>query len=244
VTTFEQRWRERFERYGTRHGDEHSVSGWSASGLKRRVAVFQELLDGGLFAPAARVLELGCGAGTYVRLLGKRGHPTVGLDYSLPSLARAVAADAIAPGRYLAGDAYGLPFRDASFDGLVCIGVFQAIERPDDALREITRVLAPGGRLLVETLNPWSPPTVIRRTRRRLAGEPRHLRYGSPGGIERRLAATGFERVRRVGLLLPPRSLPGLGDTLARPWVGHAVAFLPGLRSLLPHAFWVLGEKP
>jgi SAM-dependent methyltransferase len=243
VSVFDRQWRARFERYGARHQDEHSISGWSASGLQRRVEVFQQLLDGGLLTPGARVLELGCGAGTYVRLLAKRGHPTVGLDYSVPSLARARGADPGAPGRYLAGDAYALPFRSESFDGLVCIGVFQAIERPDLALGEIARVLAPGGRLIVETLNPWSPPTVVRRARRRLAGHPPHLRYGSPGGIEQRLVASGFRQVRRLGLLLPPRSLPTLGRALGNPWVGQVVGRLPGFRTLLPHAFWVLGER-
>src|SRR5262249_51634309 len=157
-----------------RHADEHSVSGWSAYGLRRRVEVFQDLLDDGLLAPGGRVLELGCGAGTYVRLLVKRGHPTVGLDYSVPSLVRAVAADPGRLGRYVAGDAYALPFPSGAFDGIVCIGVLQALARQEGALAEIARVLAPGGRLVVETLNPWSPPAVGRRARSRLRGEASH----------------------------------------------------------------------
>ncbi len=90
MSTFERQWRSRFERFATGHEEEHQVSGWSAVGLRRRVALFQQLLDGGLFRPGARLLELGCGAGTYVRLLAKSGYPVVGLDYSLPSLERAL----------------------------------------------------------------------------------------------------------------------------------------------------------
>jgi SAM-dependent methyltransferase len=243
VSTFEDRWRERFERYARRHADEHSISGWSAHGLRRRVGVFQDLLDQGLLAAGGRVLELGCGAGTYVRLLVKRGHPTVGLDYSVPSLGRAVDADPGRLGRYVAGDAYALPFASGSFDGVVCIGVLQALASPEGALGEITRVLAPKGRLVVETLNPWSPPAVGRRARSRLRGEPSHLHYGAPRPIERRLAQAGARRLRRLALLLPPRSLTGLGSALASPWLGRLVEAVPGLRLVVPHAFWIIGEK-
>lgn len=244
MSTFEEQWRGRFERFATGHEDEHQVSGWSAVGLRRRVALFQELVDQGLFQPGGRVLELGCGAGTYVQLLAKRGHPVVGLDYSLPSLARALAADADGAGRYVAGEAYALPFADERFQGLVCIGVFQALTRPEAALAEMLRVLSPRGRLVVETLNPWSLLAMARRVRSRLTGEPLRLRYEAPGVIETVLTATGARALRRVGLLLPPRSLPAIADSLGKPWVAGAVKVLPGVRLLAPHAVWIVGEKP
>ena len=244
MSTFEQQWRGRFERFATRHEDEHQVSGWSAVGLRRRVALFQELVDHGLFHPGGRVLELGCGAGTYVRLLAKRGHPVVGLDYSLPSLHRAVTADAPGAGRYVAGEAYALPFAGESFQGLVCIGVFQALTRPEEALREMLRVLAPGGRLLVETLNPWSPLALTRRMRSRLTGEPLKLRYGAPRTVETALGATGARTLRRISLVLPPRSLPAMADPLGKPWVAGAVKVVPGMQLLASHAFWIVGERP
>ncbi|MBI2527057.1 MAG: class I SAM-dependent methyltransferase [Candidatus Rokubacteria bacterium] len=243
MSSFERQWRGRFERFATRHGEEHQVSGWSAVGLRRRVALFQQLLDGGLFHPGARLLELGCGAGTYVRLLAKRGHPVVGLDYSLPSLERSLASDSGGLGRYVAGEAYALPFASGSFEGLLCIGVLQALTRPEEALREMLRVLGPGGRLLVETLNPWSPLALTRRMRSRLTGEPLRLHYGAPRGIERALGATGARALSRISLLLPPRSLPGLADPLGTPWVAAAVKAVPGMRHLAPHAFWIVGER-
>jgi SAM-dependent methyltransferase len=75
MTSFERQWQSRFEKFATRHGSDHLVSGWSVAGLRRRLAVFEGLLDQGLLGTGTRVLELGCGAGTYVRLLAKRGHP-------------------------------------------------------------------------------------------------------------------------------------------------------------------------
>jgi len=145
MTGFERQWQSRFEKFATRHRSDHLVSGWSAGGLRRRVAVFEGLLDGGLIDAGARALELGCGAGTYVRLLTKRGHPVIGLDYSLPSLERAAAADPSPMGRYIAGNASCLPFRTGSFRAVTCIGVFQALVGPEAAVRKSPACSSPPG---------------------------------------------------------------------------------------------------
>jgi asparagine synthase (glutamine-hydrolysing) len=46
VKTFEDEWRARFERFARKHGDEAAVSGWSESGLRRRVRCFSSLVPG------------------------------------------------------------------------------------------------------------------------------------------------------------------------------------------------------
>jgi SAM-dependent methyltransferase len=242
MTGFERQWQTRFEKFATRHRSDHLVSGWSAAGLRRRLSVFEELLDRGLLNAGDRILELGCGAGTYVRLLAKRGHPVVGLDYSLPSLDRAVAADLAQTGGYVAGDASRLPFQDRSFKVVVCIGVFQALETPEFALTEIARVLEPTGMAVVETLNPWNPLAVARRVHAFFRRQPTRLRYGSPRAVERAMASRGLRAVRRVSILLPPRSLPGLERTLGRPWL-RALEAAPGVRALAPQAYWIVGVK-
>jgi SAM-dependent methyltransferase len=243
MTGFERQWQSRFEKFATRHGADHLVSGWSAAGLRRRLAVFEGLIDGGLLVAGAPVLELGCGAGTYVRLLAKRGHPVVGLDYSLPSLRRAVTAGLPQAGGYVAGDASGLPFRSGSFQAVTCIGVLQALEKPETALIEIARVLEPGGVALVETLNPWNALAASRRLGGFIRREPTRLHYGSPRAIERTMASQGLESIRRLSVLLPPRSLPGLERTLAQPWLTRAIGIVPGVRSLAPQAYWIVGVK-
>lgn len=52
-----------------------------------------------------------------------------------------------------AGDAYRLPFPDASFDAAVCIRVIHHFEDPGPAIRELGRVVRPGGVLLLESAN-------------------------------------------------------------------------------------------
>lgn len=243
MSEFEKEWQRRFERFGTHHEAEHLVSGWSLVGLRRRVALFEHLLDGGLLRPGARVLELGCGAGTYVRLLGKRGHPVVGLDYSLPTLSRASAADPGRLGRYVAGAAHALPFASEAFDGVICIGVLQALERPDPAMAEMVRVVTPGGVVLAETLNPWDPLAAARRLVALRHGHPTKLRYASPGRLERAMAEHGLRAGERIGIVLPPKSLTGVADVLGQPWFQRLLRYVPGANAVASHAFWLVGRR-
>jgi SAM-dependent methyltransferase len=243
MTGFERQWQTRFEKFATRHQPDHLVSGWSAAGLRRRVAAFEALLDGSVLPAGARALELGCGAGTYVRLLAKRGHPVIGLDYSLPSLGRAVAADPPQAGRYVAGDAARLPFQDRAFQAVVCVGVLQALEGPEAALAEIARVLDASGVAVVETLNPWSPLAALRRLSAFVRRQPTRLRYGAPAMIERSMASRGLRPVQRLSIMLPPRSLPGLERVLGRLWFVRALEAVPIIRALTPQAYWIVGVK-
>lgn len=243
MTQFEEQWQRRFERYATRHRSEHLVSGWSPVGLRQRIVAFERLLDEGLFAPGTRVLEVGCGAGTYVRLLGKRGHEVVGLDYSLPTLGRAVEADPSQRGRYVAGEAYRLPFERAAFEAVMCIGVLQSLREPGQALGEMARVLRPGGVLLVEALNPWNPLAITRRVVAHVRRRPALLVYSAPRIIEHFMKANGIRPSRRVSVVLPPRSLPRLEAMLMHPWVESSLRRLPGLRGLAAQAFWLAGVR-
>jgi SAM-dependent methyltransferase len=243
MMTFEEEWRERFGRYATRHQVDHLISGWSSAGLRERVSTFEKLLDGGLLPDGARVLELGCGAGTYVRLLGARGHRVVGLDYSLPSLSRAKTADPSGAGRYLAGGAYALPFAAASLQAVICIGVLQVLDRPGQALDEMTRVLQPGGLLLVETLNAWNPVALARRFMAFSRQRSTRLHYGSVRGLERLMAVRGARPRQRVPILPPPLSFPAVATRLRLRSVDGVLRSVPGLRTITPHAFWVVGVR-
>jgi len=73
VSRFEDEWRARFERFASTHSSEASISGWSESGLERRVHLFRSLVPAASPGPAPVALELGCGAGTYVRILAGLG---------------------------------------------------------------------------------------------------------------------------------------------------------------------------
>jgi ubiquinone/menaquinone biosynthesis C-methylase UbiE len=102
------------------------------------------------------VLEIGCGPGMGMRAALKRvgrGGFVAGVDHSPTAVhfaAHAVHHAALA-GRAVAmrSDADDLPFRDMLFDGAFAVNSFQFWPDPARALREIARVLAPGGRFVL-----------------------------------------------------------------------------------------------
>lgn len=97
-------------------------------------------------------LDVGCGSGgTLARLSGLRGvSRVVGLEPRADALDWARRRDGAALFR---GSALQLPFAGSSFDLIVCCDVIQHLEAGDDlvAVREMARVLRPGGILLVRT---------------------------------------------------------------------------------------------
>lgn len=99
----------------------------------------------------ARVLEVGTGTGIHAReLLALDPLRYHGLDLSPGMLAVARARLGGVPTCQLqVGDGTALPFADGSFDGALMSGTLHHFARPDLALRELARVLRPGGRLAV-----------------------------------------------------------------------------------------------
>jgi demethylmenaquinone methyltransferase/2-methoxy-6-polyprenyl-1,4-benzoquinol methylase len=111
-----------------------------------------DLLD---LAPPARVLDVCTGtADLLIEVLGRDpGYRGAGLDLSLPMLRRGLSKlrsrDLLDRGPLAIADAERLPLRSEAFDGaLVAFGI-RNVGRPLEALRELRRVLRPGGRLVV-----------------------------------------------------------------------------------------------
>jgi ubiquinone/menaquinone biosynthesis C-methylase UbiE len=121
--------------------------------LMRVPAAHARLADAAELAPGQRVLEVGCGTGN-LALLVKRRHPdatVVGLDPDPKALARArrKAARARLPVQWDRGFADELPYPDGSVDRVLSALMFHHLEPAGrlGMLREVRRVLAPGGSL-------------------------------------------------------------------------------------------------
>jgi arsenite methyltransferase len=97
-------------------------------------------------------LDVGSGPGSITAALARAAGPdglALGVDISVPMLARAVRAEAGPQVGFLRADAQRLPLRDQTVDAAVSIAVLQLIPDPVATLSEIARVLRPGGRLAV-----------------------------------------------------------------------------------------------
>lgn len=122
---------------------------------KNGLTVREERAVSTFFDRDRRLLDLGCGAGRTTHVLHERGFDVVGVDVSRPMVGVATVTDPEVT--YLSGDAATLPFADASFGNVLFS--YNGIDelRPEAtrtaALREIRRVLEPGGRLAFCTHN-------------------------------------------------------------------------------------------
>jgi S-adenosylmethionine-dependent methyltransferase len=131
---------------------------WRARLATLRQVVRQELVSrqiGGQLHGRApgRALDIGCGQGTQLLNLARRGHPVVGLDSSatlLADLEKALSAES-PPVRervqLMRGDVndLGVLFAPASFDVVLCHGVLMYFPDPQPVLQAIGRLVAPGG---------------------------------------------------------------------------------------------------
>jgi SAM-dependent methyltransferase len=102
--------------------------------------------------PGRATLELGCGEGRVARDLSARGHHVVGLDRAPTLLAAAKSADP--DGTYLVAEAAELPFPARTFDVVVAYNSLMDIADMPGAVREVGRVLRPGGTFSVSVTHP------------------------------------------------------------------------------------------
>jgi SAM-dependent methyltransferase len=116
-------------------------------------AMFRTLVDLMMPRPGDKILEIGCGAGSLVRLLARRlgaANPITGLDAN-PYLLHEAAALTAAQGqgatiRFAHGNAEALPFADGSYDCVYSVTVLEECDA-ERAIAEILRVTRPGGRV-------------------------------------------------------------------------------------------------
>jgi demethylmenaquinone methyltransferase / 2-methoxy-6-polyprenyl-1,4-benzoquinol methylase len=206
-----------FDRIAGRYDLVNTVlSGGTDGGWRRRAARATGLKAGG------SALDVACGSGKLTARLAKiagDGGRVVGLDFS-PQMLEVARRDHPQI-KFMEGDALELPFEDSSFDTSTIAFGLRNLAEPVRGLREMLRVVRPGGRAVVlEFVQPPKGPvgstyrlylrTLLPAIGGALSGQPTAYKYLSdtidsyrtPAELKAMAATAGWTRVMYVGLAM------------------------------------------
>jgi ubiquinone/menaquinone biosynthesis C-methylase UbiE len=182
------------------------------------------------FGAGGDVFEAGCGTGLLLKEATRVARSAVGLDLSRGMLSQARERGL----KVVQGSITNLPLPSESFDLAYSMKVLAHIPPIERALAELSRLIRPGGHLLLEFYNPWSLRYLVKRW-----GGPARIadvftRYDTlekarsylPPGLK----VVGIRGVRVVTPTSKLWGIPGLGAAFER--MEQAVCDLPGLRRL------------
>jgi ubiquinone/menaquinone biosynthesis C-methylase UbiE len=164
-----------------------------------------------------RVLDVGCGTGSLASLLTASPWPVtpVGMDYSasmcVEASGKSQPADAGRDARFIAGDSEHLPFADGAFDIVACSNSFHHYPHQQAVVREMRRVLSPGGRLILidgfrDNVIGWFVFDVC------IAAVEKEVHHAPWSTIHQHFLAAGFRNVRRRKFNLWFPLLATIGD--------------------------------
>jgi SAM-dependent methyltransferase len=130
---------------------------WGARARDFTLVESAELYDAAIdeleITAGTRLLDVGCGAGMFLRLAAQRGATVAGIDAAAPFIE--IARERVPDADLTVGEMEDLPYPDESFDLVTGFNAFQFAADPGNALREAGRVSGPGAPIVIAT---WGRP--------------------------------------------------------------------------------------
>lgn len=144
---------------------------------------------------AKRLLDVGCGSGGYLLRQKSAGWTVFGVEPSADAVraARGAGLDVVQ------GVVPGVDFAERRFDCITMLGVIACVPEPLATLRELRRVIAPGGRLIVSEHNAGSAAAALFGPDWQGWDLPRHYSHFTPESLRRMMEHAGFRAVELRG---------------------------------------------
>ena len=193
VREHERQNREYFDRWAVSY-DGGRISKWFQYTQALAISVLRPQVG-------SRLLDVGCGTGEAVLRLGSivQSGKACGIDISRRMIEQAwskVAEDLRAVVEFREGSAENIPYPDQKFDGIICTNSFHHYRNPIGALKEMQRVVKPGGEIIILENAPdlswytWLWDRILRVT------ETGHVRYYPSHELGKLLSLSGMHNVR------------------------------------------------
>lgn len=235
---FEQEWKERFSKAATSEGQNKDQS-LLIEGNPHYRKYFLEYAGAVLLRPRENmtVLDVGCGTGSTCRVLAERGFEVYGVDFSpeIIEVAKKKAAQGGVSLRLQVADIYQLPFEDSMFDIVICNYLFQTVSEPEKVLQEVLRVLKPGGRVFIITLNGLSFGRVLLRD---------DLKLYDPRQMKKTMEHLGFRGTSVQGVYLFTKVFDWLVGWILRFKLYRVLNAIFPISVFFSHSFYLEARKP
>ena len=205
-----------FDKEGVAYGaiySTHTTHGYLMSHSRELVAGLLAREKGGA------LLDIGCGAGTFIPVARSAGFTYLGVDQS-PSMVEGCRQliGAANDARVVVGNAVSLPVEDSSFDAVLALGVFEYLDHSQraEAFDQLVRAVKPGGLVIGSFSNYYSPYRTWYRWRG-VARTPESLRFHEfkLADVRKLLEARGMSIVQTVPLGIHPFP-PPIAERLPR----------------------------
>ncbi|MFH1684334.1 MAG: class I SAM-dependent methyltransferase [Candidatus Margulisiibacteriota bacterium] len=225
--------------FGSRYGDRKDLC--SAEMIGRKNAVLSFLDKYGY--KNGKLLDAGCGSAVMIREFLDRGYEVCGIDISQKMIDEAGKMVKSERAHFSVGDVEAMSFPSGAFDAIVSIGVLDYLKKDEDALKEMKRVLKPGGIAILSVSNRYSLVHALRsafapfaklaswkKSKEKVYCAKFSTRAHDPWGFDALLSKQGFHKLdaRFVGSAFIPFNVK-----LPRPYLVFTERF-PGLFSRFP----------
>ncbi len=194
--------------------------------------------------PTDKVLEIGCGTGYFTKEIVKTGASVTAIDISpeLINIAKQEIKETNAS--FMLDNAYELSFEDCSFDSVVGSSVLHHLDI-DKAIREMYRVLKPGGYIFFTEPNMMNPQIALQKNipalKRKLGDSPDETAFFR-WSLKNLMQTTGFNEIKITPFdflhpSVPPKMIPFIA------FVGNAFEKIPLLKEIAG-SLYISARKP